>query len=55
MCYKIRCDGESWKFFGFQRELNKASIFVLDSPLPLPWLLLCAQEEEMDFDGELTT
>ena len=23
MCYKIRCDGESWKIFGFQGELNK--------------------------------
>jgi len=24
MCHKIRCDGESWKLFGFQGELNKA-------------------------------
>ena len=26
MCHKIRCDGESWKLFGFQGELNKAKI-----------------------------
>jgi hypothetical protein len=25
MCRKIQCDGESWKFFGFEDELNKAS------------------------------
>ena len=24
MCYKIWCDGESWKVFGFWGELNKA-------------------------------
>jgi len=24
MCHKIRCDGEFWKLFGFQSELNKA-------------------------------
>ena len=24
MCHKIRCDGESWKLFDFQGELNKA-------------------------------
>ena len=24
MCHNIRCDGESWKLFGFQGELNKA-------------------------------
>jgi len=23
MCRKIRCDGESWKVFGFLGELNK--------------------------------
>jgi len=33
MCHKIRCDEESWKFFGFQGELNKAlgdlSVFLV--------------------------
>jgi len=24
MCHKIRYDGESWKLFGFQGELNNA-------------------------------
>jgi len=28
MCRKIRCDGESWKVFGFWGELNKASSFM---------------------------
>ena len=26
MCHKIRCDGKSWKLFGFQSELNKARV-----------------------------
>jgi len=28
MCHKIRCDGESWKLFGFQGELNKATVLL---------------------------
>jgi len=24
MCHKIRCDGKSWKLFGFHGELKKA-------------------------------
>ena len=23
MCHKIRCDGESWKLFGFQGEVKQ--------------------------------
>jgi len=26
MCLKIRCDGESWKVFGFWVEVNKAQV-----------------------------
>jgi len=33
MCYKIRCDGESWKFFGFQSELNKAYVYTHMNPV----------------------
>ena len=29
MCHKIRCDGESWKLFGFQGELNKALVIII--------------------------
>jgi len=28
MCRKIRCDGESWKVFGFLGELNKAQLWL---------------------------
>jgi hypothetical protein len=26
MCRKIRCDGKSWKVFGFLGQLNKACV-----------------------------
>jgi len=32
MCHKIRCDGKSWKLFGFQGELNNALASVQSSP-----------------------
>jgi len=30
MCRKIRCDGEFWKNFGFQDQLNNALAYVFD-------------------------
>jgi len=30
MCHKIRCDGESWKLFDFEGELNKALVIWCD-------------------------
>ena len=32
MCHKIRCDGESWKLFGFRDELNKAYVLTGTEP-----------------------
>ena len=39
MCHKIRCDGKSWKFFGFQVELNKTLVY---SPLHVSTARLAA-------------
>ena len=41
MWSKIRCDGESWKDFGFWGELNKASVlgFCAQSELCVAWHL----------------
>ena len=51
MCWKIRCDEESWKLFGFQGEALFSSLKILqnflDSPSESPSLVLVINDTKL--------